>query len=873
MKKALVILMTVAMMFCFSATAFAANFSDMDNATDVVKDAVNKAVALEIINGYEDGTFKPDATITRAEFAKMACIAAGLKSSGEALSGTTPSFKDVKANEWYTGWINLASSKGFVRGYEDGTYKPNQTISNQEIVTVLMRMLGYNDNLTGPWPIDYINQAAKLDVTEDISGFVGAAAATRGNVAVMMDATLDQYMVEYSKDIEDFAEKTKAMPEITYTWVVNPDYKPGDSGSDVPKFVQMPSGTTSVDRHYKLLEDSFDGYVVEDVTFTDWTVKNYDKQTFNMQTAAGTFEASFDKTAFSAGKNFFGSKGLIADVYYVNDNGTKVAKFVDVTSQKIDGEKLSAENGKVKLDGKSYVVAAETGKTANEMVDVAKENPANLYYTIYVNDDNEVFNVKSDSNGATFADDARFVKEVKSNERLTYVGGGSENLDDEDYLIVKDGKIVTFDTIKAGDVLKVKGDADENVFEIVAAKTGKFSTYNDSKVTLGGVRYANAGISVYDGDYEKDSSTKDYVGTEVLFAVNSDNSVKTIVAQEAASSSTVYGVVTKLSKTTDNEGDTKDNGEIETLTIFNQEGKSTKYDVKSEIASTTGEVGAKVTVGTPIEFKLDKDGVIKSVNVIADLDEDFVQATTADTDDDASRITLNNKKYTVNDNTYIFNITQDNSDYDVELLSKSDVITGDVINAGTIFEDEENEAQYIYAKTDGTKVVALFMTDINAAGDKYGFVEELNAVNEDGDFTVKFYGNDTYYVWGDEKLTGVNEDDFVSYTTSGNDLTDIDPIAIAHGDGEEITDISNGLLSAGDQLELVDDTVYFEIKFTGKADSPDVEISVITADDLSEGDKVITKEDTDSTGNKNGEAAVVVRVVDKTVAADEEDGK
>ena len=141
MKKALVILMTVAMMFCFSATAFAANFSDMDNATDVVKDSVNKAVALEIIEGYEDGTFKPDATITRAEFAKMACIAAGLKSSGEALAGTTPSFSDVKANEWYTGWINLASSKGFVRGYEDGTYKPNQTISNQEIVTVLMLSL------------------------------------------------------------------------------------------------------------------------------------------------------------------------------------------------------------------------------------------------------------------------------------------------------------------------------------------------------------------------------------------------------------------------------------------------------------------------------------------------------------------------------------------------------------------------------------------------------------------------------------------------------------------------------------------------------------------------------------------------------------
>ena len=864
MKKALVILMTVAMMFCFSATAFAANFSDMDNATDVVKDAVNKAVALEIIEGYEDGTFKPDATITRAEFAKMACIAAGLKSSGEALSGTTPSFSDVKANEWYTGWINLASSKGFVRGYEDGTYKPNQTISNQEIVTVLMRMLGYNDNLTGPWPIDYINQAAKLDVTEDVAGFVGAAAATRGNVAVMLDATLDQYMVEYSKDIEDFAEKTKSMQETTYTWVVNPDYKADVSGSDVPKFVQMPSGTTSVDRHYTLLEDSFDGYVVEDVTFNDWTVKNYDKQTFNMQTAAGTFEASFDKTAFSAGKNFFGSKGLIADVYYVVDNGTKVAKFVDVTSQKIDGEKLSAENGKVKLDGKSYVVAADTGKTANEMVEVAKENPANLYYTIYVNDDNEVFNVKSDSNGATFADDAKFVKEVKSNERLTYVGGGSENLDDEDYLIVKDGKIVTFDTIKAGDVLKVKGDPDENVFEIVAAQTGKFSTYNDSKVTLGGVRYANANISVYDSDYEKDSSTKDYVGTEVLFAVNSDNSVKTIVAQEAASSTTMYGVITKLSRSTDNIGD--NTAEIETLTVFNNEGKSVKYDVKSEIAYIEGGNSGtdEYAIGDVVEFKLDKDGVIKSIKPISDQaageyvkDDDNKAAT----DKDANRITLNNKKYTVNDSAYIFNITEDGSDYAVELLKQSDVITDDDIEANEVFGDT-----FIAAKIDGTKVVALFVTDINAAGDKYGFIEELNTINEDGDYTVKFYGNDTYYVLDDK--SELSEDDFVKYTTSGGDIDTMTKETIERTSGDVVTDISNGLLStdAGDQVELVDDTVCYEIKFTGKQATPDVEISVITVDDITEDDTVVVKED-------DGDATVIVRVVDKTVAADEEDGE
>ena len=841
--------MTVAMMFCFSATAFAANFSDMDNATDVVKDSVNKAVALEIIEGYEDGTFKPDATITRAEFAKMACIAAGLKSSGEALAGTTPSFSDVKANEWYTGWINLASSKGFVRGYEDGTYKPNQTISNQEIVTVLMRMLGYNDNLTGPWPIDYINQAAKLDVTEDISGFVGAAAATRGNVAVMLDATLDQYMVEYSKDIEDFAEKTKSMQETTYSWVANPDYP--DVDPDADKFVQLPNGTTTVERHYTMLEDSFDGFVLEDVKISDWNVKNYDDNTFTLTAADTTFEATLDGTAFSSGDDFFGSIGQMADIFYtVDSKNVKTAKFVDVTSQSIDVEKLTAENGKIKADGKSYNVVS--GQTANGLVDGLKE--ANVYYTIKVNSDNEVFAASTDADGRT--DNMNIVEEVKNN-KVYYLGktaATTDLSDDEDYIIIENGAVVGVDAIAAGDVLQDRGN---DVYEIKAPKVGKMSRYSSTSVTIDGISYAatNA-LAIYDGEYDK-VDLKDYVGTEVQYAVQGNNSVKVMIANEEGASTTMYGLVTKLSKATTNTGDTDPDGEIDTLTIFNNEGKSVEYDVKSDLASTTGKVGVEVTVGTVIEYKLNADGVIRSINLFEG--EDYISQAAGDsvTDDDNNRITIDGAKYTVNDKTIIFNVTEDDGDYEGELMTKADIITGDPLDHSGIV-----------AKVDGARVTVMFINDANATSpDKYGFVEYINNRNADDDYTVKFYGDDKEYVLVDVDGNAITTassyevKDFVRYEVSGDEAYIAEDLTadVERTDGTAVTDNEDGLLAAGGRYELTADTVVVEAKYTGKQDAPKLEVTAITTDDIVTDDNVVVYQ------NDDKEAVTIVKIVDLTV--------
>ena len=86
-----------------------------------------------LISGYGDGTFRPSETITRAEFCSLLANALNLPAAG-----ATP-FSDVSADAWYAKAVSAMAAKGFLAGYEDGTFRPGNPISHQEMLTVLNR--------------------------------------------------------------------------------------------------------------------------------------------------------------------------------------------------------------------------------------------------------------------------------------------------------------------------------------------------------------------------------------------------------------------------------------------------------------------------------------------------------------------------------------------------------------------------------------------------------------------------------------------------------------------------------------------------------------------------------------------------------------
>ena len=95
--------------------------------------AVDALSSRGIIGGYEDGTFRPDNRLTRAEFAALIVRALGLKAK------KTPSFTDVPANEWYAGPVAAASEYGIILGIGNNRFDPNGTITREEAAVMCAR--------------------------------------------------------------------------------------------------------------------------------------------------------------------------------------------------------------------------------------------------------------------------------------------------------------------------------------------------------------------------------------------------------------------------------------------------------------------------------------------------------------------------------------------------------------------------------------------------------------------------------------------------------------------------------------------------------------------------------------------------------------
>jgi hypothetical protein len=194
-KKIAAFVLATALVLPTSLTAFAATPSDVAGKPE--QSAVEELVALGVLNGYEDGTFKPGNEITRAELAKAAIIASGNESAANILKTVKPTFKDVKANAWYTGYINAAAQKGYIVGY-NGNFRPGDTVKFEEVVAILLRALGYKEsNLNGSWPYNYLIKADEIGLFTNVSVTPGEK-ALRGVVAQLVSAAVNEQTVTYN---------------------------------------------------------------------------------------------------------------------------------------------------------------------------------------------------------------------------------------------------------------------------------------------------------------------------------------------------------------------------------------------------------------------------------------------------------------------------------------------------------------------------------------------------------------------------------------------------------------------------------------------------------------------------------------------------
>lgn len=170
----------------------------------VYEEAVSVLNTLNIMEGYEDGAFKPEHTVTRAEFAVVLTKMLGFNDAGSEKRQTA--FSDVPSDYWASGYIKVAADLKIITGYEDGTFKPESLVSYEEAVKMIVSGLGYDltAQQNGGYPAGYMAVASQKKITKGITGQMGNP-VTRGIVAQLAYNALD---VDYMKQT-GFGDETK----------------------------------------------------------------------------------------------------------------------------------------------------------------------------------------------------------------------------------------------------------------------------------------------------------------------------------------------------------------------------------------------------------------------------------------------------------------------------------------------------------------------------------------------------------------------------------------------------------------------------------------------------------------------------------------
>ena len=166
-------------------------YSDVKTG-DWFNNAVSTLSNAGIIAGYEDGSFRPNGYITRAEFATIAARFFDVTYNGKDL------FPDISGH-WAKDYINQAANKGFVNGYEDGTFKPDRNITRAEAVTLVNRTLDRHPD--------------KNHFTKDMLVWPDNMDQTKWYYADMQEATNSHtYQMKENSDKTKYENWTKTLP-------------------------------------------------------------------------------------------------------------------------------------------------------------------------------------------------------------------------------------------------------------------------------------------------------------------------------------------------------------------------------------------------------------------------------------------------------------------------------------------------------------------------------------------------------------------------------------------------------------------------------------------------------------------------------------
>ena len=320
-----------------------------DQADIKASEAVDTLVALGVVNGYDDGSFKPNGTVTRAEMAKMIYVLRTGNSDASAYNDDKTSFTDI-GSHWARGYIKYCQSLGIIAGKSNTIFATNATVTAQEAAKMLLVTLGYN---------------------AEKAGLVGAGWASKTNALADENGLLEDVNTSFTGPCpRQYAAQLiyNAIDTPTVVWrddaYTNTNYSDDDN--------------KTIGQKYMGLDENDEGVLT--------SVKKEDgKDTYRIQIegvgALTKVSKDYSNLLGETVKVLYKDTDKVYGVFSTSDN-TVVTALVD------DVDDIDKTEGKVKINGTTYKV--DRGEHNNKL---AAQLP------VYVTPDKDLF-----TEAATLAD-------------------------------------------------------------------------------------------------------------------------------------------------------------------------------------------------------------------------------------------------------------------------------------------------------------------------------------------------------------------------------------------------------------------------------------------------------------------------------------
>ena len=327
----------------FAGAAFT-DSADIKVDTEVV----DTLVSLGVVNGYDDGSFKPNGTVTRAEMAKMIYVLRTGNSDASAYNDDKTSFTDI-GSHWARGYIKYCQSLGIIAGKSATKFCPNDKVTAQEAAKMLLVTLGY-------------------DATK--AGLTGANWASKTNALADENGLLEDVNTSFTS-----ACPRQYAAQLIYNAIFAPTVVWRDDAYTNKTLLGTDNDT--VGKKYMGMKEEVG--TLNNISYDD----NKDEYTYTLtvSTTTSTGATTTTNPAYKSSKDYSKLYGLNVKVLYkTSSNKTTVygmyAKDSSiVASGKIgDLDIVSSDTNKIKIDGTEYKLSKDTDQIP--MVDAISGNGA-----------------------------------------------------------------------------------------------------------------------------------------------------------------------------------------------------------------------------------------------------------------------------------------------------------------------------------------------------------------------------------------------------------------------------------------------------------------------------------------------------------------